>query len=244
MPNSTPKLFPQRTKAHITGDQAVRALRNCLPTTWICREVATDYGIDCEIEIVADSGTVTGAILKAQVKGTAIRRSEPAAVSVTTRQVRHWLALPVPVILVHVDLTQMQVSWIDVREYLLETDRLDTIYTTSLRTLRFSLAEARHLPETASTLAALAQQHQEKVKSLFADALSQLAGDFIGYLVLVEVFEGDPDKWIGWLRHKGSLDQLLTDLPLAVWVKHQAARDPEFLNRVKLMVADIRSRNG
>ena len=67
------KLFldlPKRPMSHIIGDQAVLTLRNSLPKEWICRELNSDYGIDCEIEVVKSNGTATGALCKVQVKGT------------------------------------------------------------------------------------------------------------------------------------------------------------------------------
>jgi hypothetical protein len=65
------------------------------------------------------------------------------------------------------------------------------------------------------------------------------ADQFVGYAVLVKVFDGNPDTWIQWLREKGGTDQLLHDLPFAFWVKEQAETDPDFMNRVRWLVNEL-----
>ena len=36
-----------RTKAHITGEKAIKFIQNeILPETWVSREITPDYGID------------------------------------------------------------------------------------------------------------------------------------------------------------------------------------------------------
>ena len=50
------------------GEQAVNAVRKCLPSQWITREQTVDYGIDLIVEIV--NGTdVTATTFAVQIKG-------------------------------------------------------------------------------------------------------------------------------------------------------------------------------
>jgi len=59
-------------------------------------------------------------------------------------------------------------------------------------------------------------------------------------IILVHVFENDPDKMIKWIRENGSYDQLINDLPFAIWVKRQTEEDPDLLNRIYSMVMSIK----
>ena len=41
-----------RTKAHITGEKAIKFIQNeILPETWVSREITPDYGIDLDVEL-------------------------------------------------------------------------------------------------------------------------------------------------------------------------------------------------
>jgi hypothetical protein len=233
-----PQVMPKRTATHITGEQAVLAFRQLLPKEWILREVSTDYGIDCEIEIVNADGLVTGAIVFAQLKGTV---SENAAkqviVQVKSSTVRYWVSLPIPVIIVRVFGTPAHVYWLDVRRHLQDTDRLDSVFTTRSTTLSFNFSYAPSLPSSSNNVADLALEHQAAVRSMRDEDDARLAGEFVGYHILIHVFDGDVDKWIQWLRDKGSDDQIIHDYPFAVWVRSPLKEDSQLLDRVKGMVS-------
>ena len=232
--NRTRQLRPRRPTSHVVGDSAINTLRTAVPETWIVRDVSPDYGIDCEIEVVTGHGDVSGAIVKAQVKGVAkpTRRS----ISIPVQTVRYWVALPVPVILVQV--VGRDVRWIDVRHYLLMRDRLDQLYRTSKRTVSFSFGGASSLPRDAGLLERLALDHQLHVGIMRQAEVDRVKGDFVGFILLVRMFDNDPDKWLKWLRERGSLEQLETDLPFVAWVKREAEQDPDFLRRIKAMVEE------
>jgi hypothetical protein len=231
--------LPHRPKSHVTGDQAVLALRNVLPKHWIFREAASDYGIDCEIEIVTEEGAVTGAIVKGQVKGTSSYvKVTKTGVKVASDSVRYWLAMSVPVVIVRVTENPRCVHWIHVRDYLLLKDRLDSVYRSQQESFFFSFRHARLLPNDAVDLQELTLQHQANVSDMQIATEQDVGGQFIGYVVMVKLFDGDPDKWIQWLREKGSKDQLLVDLPFAFWVEEQSKKDPNFLNQVRKMVEE------
>jgi len=241
--NEQDELFlglPKRPMSHIIGDQAVLALRNSLPKEWICRELNSDYGIDCEIEVVKSDGTVTGALCKVQVKGT---NSDVEllkyGISISTNTVRYWLALPLPTIIVRVINNPKQVLWINIREYLLEAELLDTLYSTRKKTIYFNFKNAYNLPQTINELEELIAEHQIAVSNFRTDTEVRVNGDFFGFIILVHVFENDPDKMIKWIRENGSDDQLIDDLPFAIWVKRQSEEDPDLLNRIHSMVMSI-----
>ena len=226
------RLRPRRPQAHVVGDSAMTTLRTAVPETWIVRDVLPDYGIDCEIEVITGHGDVSGAVVKAQVKGTA--KPTQQSISIPIQTVRYWLALPVPVILVRV--VGRDVRWIDVRHYLLMRDRLDQLYRTSKRTVHFTFRGAPSLPGDAGLLERLALDHQLDVGVMRQAEVDRVKGDYVGFILLVTMFNNDPDEWLKWLREKGSLRQLEDDLPFVAWVKREAEQDPEFLQRVKAMV--------
>jgi hypothetical protein len=117
-------ILPTRSSAHVTGEQAALKLRGSLPKRWIVRKVGSDYGIDCEIEIVDTDSSVTGAMLLAHVKGTdSIEESAPNIVQLKSSTVRYWMLLPLPVIIVRVTENPLAVLWLDVRQHLKETER-------------------------------------------------------------------------------------------------------------------------
>jgi|GEM_PF-1276697 len=60
--------LPQRGRAHVLGEQAVNAVRNCFPSNWIVREQGSDYGIDMIVEIVKGTD-VTAITFAVQIKG-------------------------------------------------------------------------------------------------------------------------------------------------------------------------------
>lgn len=238
--NEQDELFlglPKRPMSHIIGDRAVLALKNSLPKEWISRELNSDYGIDCEIEVVNSDGTVTGALCKVQVKGT---NSDVEllkyGISISTNTVRYWLALPIPTIIVRVIDNPKQVLWIDVRKYLLEAELLDTLYSTRKKTIYFNFKNAYDFPQTIKELEELIAEHQIAVSNFRTDTEDRMKGDFCGFFILAHLFENNPDKMIKWIRENGSYDQLINDLPFAIWVKRQSEEDSDLLNRIYSMV--------
>lgn len=241
--NEQDELFfdlPKRPISHVIGDQAVLVLRNSLPKEWIYREVNNDYGIDGEIEVVKADGTVTGALCKVQVKGTNSHvKLLKYGISVSTDTVRYWLALPLPTIIVRIINNPKKVLWISVRKYLLEAGLIDILYSTPKKKIRFTFKDAHDLPQTIKELEELITENQNMINYFKSDIEAQEKGDFIGFIALVHVYENDPDKMIKWLRENGSHNQLINDLPFAIWVKRQSEEDPDLLNRIYSMVMSI-----
>lgn len=241
--NEQDELFfdlPKRPISHVIGDQAVLVLRNSLPKEWIYREANNDYGIDGEIEVVKADGTVTGALCKVQVKGTnSDVKLLKYGISVSTDTVRYWLALPLPTIIVRIINNPKEVLWINVRKYLLEAGLIDILYSTPKKKIRFTFKDAHNLPQTIKELEELITENQNMINYFKSDIEAQEKADFIGFIALVHVYENDPDKMIKWLRENGSNDQLIDDLPFAIWVKRQSEEDPDLLNRIYSMVMSI-----
>src|SRR5207247_6056462 len=106
-----------------------------------------------------------------------------------------------------------EVLWIDIQDHLSRLDSLEAIYRTKRKSIFFSLRNASRLPDDYEALRILAVEHQEMVSQMHIEDDRRAVGDFMGYVILVTLYDGDPDAWIRWLRKKGSIDQLLTDLP-------------------------------
>ncbi len=88
--------------------------QQCLPPSWVARQEQqdTDYGIDLEVELA--SAQVTGRLFKAQVKGHAsIRWTAAGSFSQAVRPetIAYWRALPLPVVLLIVDLQLKTTHW-------------------------------------------------------------------------------------------------------------------------------------
>lgn len=60
----------RRVEAHITGEKAVRILKEIAPDNWVIREYTPDYGIDLSIELFDKNYITKGEHILFQVKGT------------------------------------------------------------------------------------------------------------------------------------------------------------------------------
>ncbi|MDB6025847.1 MAG: hypothetical protein JWM68_2070 [Verrucomicrobiales bacterium] len=105
--------LPQRSLRHATGERGIAILKLALPTQWILRnQTESDYGIDVEIELAGK--TVTGKILKAQV-----RTKTPIAWSTNNTfrepfgsgKFLYWRSISLPVVLFLVDNSSGVVYW-------------------------------------------------------------------------------------------------------------------------------------
>lgn len=221
--------LPQRPLEHIIGDQGITILRQSIPPHWIFRELNGDYGIDCEIEITNEDGSLTGAIVKVQVKTTSVIKN----IKIRTETIRYWLLLPVPVILVRVSLSPIKILWIDVREFLSAEGRVDTIYQTKLKTITFNFNNAASLPESHNSLRSLSEMYQEYVHFNREESESEAGGFFMAMVFILLLHEGSPVKMLKWFREHGTDEQIANDFSLVYWIKKQVDNDPEFINRFK-----------
>lgn len=106
--------LPKRIDKHVTGEQAVAAVKLALPSDWICREQTSDYGIDLEIEIVS-GGQLTGQCFKAQVKGHQTidwnKGDAGFTQGIKASTKNYWSLLDSPVVLLLADTTTNGVFW-------------------------------------------------------------------------------------------------------------------------------------
>ena len=70
--------MPERPRQHVVGDEAQDAFKLVLPSGWIYRPKASDYGIDGEVELVSQTGLLTGVLFYVQLKATDILSIEEA----------------------------------------------------------------------------------------------------------------------------------------------------------------------
>lgn len=65
---------------------------------------------------------------------------------------------------------------------------------------------------------------------------------YMGYLVLIELYDGDVDKWIHYIKEKGSSSQKKDDLSLALKIRKELEEDPFFINRIRRMIEHTRDK--
>lgn len=65
---------------------------------------------------------------------------------------------------------------------------------------------------------------------------------YMGYLVLIELYDGDVDKWIHYIKEKGPSSQKKDDLSLALKIKEEQEKDPFFINRIRKMIEHTRDK--
>jgi hypothetical protein len=222
--------LPQRPIQHVIAEQGISILRNALPSQWILREISPDYGLDCEIEIVSIDGSVTGALIKAQVKATA---DSKMVSQIRTETIRYWLMLPIPVILIRVFNKTSKVIWLNVRWYLNEINQLESIYSTRQKSITFNFEHANILPQSIQELENLGTDHQKSVLINQEELESQAGAQFVALCLLVIGFNGEPETWLQYLRKYGSDEQIVDDYPFVVWLKHKIKEDPNFITHIK-----------
>ena len=62
--------MPTRARSHILEEQSVRRFGDVLPSGWVYRGKAPDYGIDGEVEIFNADGSSTGFSFNVQLRAT------------------------------------------------------------------------------------------------------------------------------------------------------------------------------
>jgi hypothetical protein len=66
--------------------------------------------------------------------------------------------------------------------------------------------------------------------------MSHAVANFARAQILIALFDGDPDKWIEFLRSEGTAEELENDLPWALGMKRRLAHDPTHLHRLREML--------
>jgi hypothetical protein len=118
--------YPRRVPAHIKADKSFRLLKDQTPETWIVRDVSQDdYGIDCYIELVPDSGDMTGHLVSVQLKSSDAIRWRASAGSanslvstfsgIRTTTTNYWMGMQIPVFLCVADLAENSVYWVNAK---------------------------------------------------------------------------------------------------------------------------------
>lgn len=74
-------------------------------------------------------------------------------------------------------------------------------------------------------------------------SLGAVASNFARIQLLLTVFDGDPDKWLGMIGESGSAEDAL-DVPFLVAIKQRLANDPTFLEDMRRLVGEFAARFG
>lgn len=146
----------KRPRQHEIDELARRQFESSLPSSWVCRPMPDDYGVDYEVEVF-DNGVSTGRAFKVQLKG-----KEAADVSADGQWVpiameaanlRYLCAeLEVPAIVVVADVTARVTYW---GAPMLDRDlmgRLDDAGHTGQNQFTVRLPTSHRLPESLALL--------------------------------------------------------------------------------------------
>ena len=112
----------RRTREHIIADLSVNFVeRQILLCGFICQRIAQDYGIDLEVTTFSRKGDVEEGKILMQLKASDRLRLRPEQATFSFRIARtdlvHWLAQPMPVILVVYDARKNVAYWLYVQSY-------------------------------------------------------------------------------------------------------------------------------
>jgi hypothetical protein len=122
--------MPQRPREHVLGDEAQDAFKSLLPTHWIYRQKASDYGIDGEVELVSPTGQLTGRLFYVQLKGTeqeSLTEALKIRLKITTLNYFRALDLPVLIVRYHGKTKNVYARWFDSIENTLPEGGQDTV---------------------------------------------------------------------------------------------------------------------
>lgn len=234
--------LPIRAKSHVIEHTSIIILQDRLPRRWIVRTSGADYGLDGEIEIVSRDCVVKGDIFKFQIKGH--RKVHPKKQHIIQRvnvsTINYWLEVPLPVILFVVDIDRSIVYWVDVKGYIRDTLSVVRPNWRHQKTTQVKIPIENRLPDSLQEIKELVLSYKERLKS-YQIAFEKLedgivVADFIGYHILIHLFDGDIDAWEEYLRQEGIDRQLLDDFPFVVWLKDQLKKDKDLINRIRRLV--------
>jgi len=66
--------------------------------------------------------------------------------------------------------------------------------------------------------------------------LSELVANFARVHILVTLFDGDPDKWLSFIRREGTAEERQFDQPFVEEVKQRQAREPQLIDDMRRLV--------
>jgi hypothetical protein len=70
---------------------------------------------------------------------------------------------------------------------------------------------------------------------------SHLVANFARVHILVSLFDGDPDKWIDFIVHKGSVIERETDLPFIEALRSRLHSEPMLMDELRRIVRQFSS---
>lgn len=108
----------RRPPEHVKEDLNRQIFEAKIPSEWILRDIAPDYGIDKSLEIVQDE-VVTGKEILIQLKGTESLEihDDYISFSLSTDHLKYYLEKDLPVFLVVVDLKEENCYWVFLQQY-------------------------------------------------------------------------------------------------------------------------------
>ena len=140
------------------GRHASRIFHGSLPVTWVVRneETQEDYGVDCEVEVV-ENERATGLMFKVQQKGghplPRVAAGQFVTVRLNTARLGYYLnEVPLPVVLVAVDVPGNSVFWVGLQGNPVISKQYHHARQSNTRTLTIRLPVENRLPSTAPLL--------------------------------------------------------------------------------------------
>lgn len=185
--------YPRRVPAHIKADKSFRLLKDQTPEAWIVRDVSQDdYGIDCYIELVPDSGDMTGHLVSVQLKSTDAIRWRSSASSpnslvstfsgIRTTTTNYWMGLQIPVFLCVADLAEGSVYWVNAKSQI----RSNYAKATSQRSISFVLHKSATLGSSGEEDEFLLSYFRERAYDLFHALVTDLVTHAPEYYELIQ----------------------------------------------------------
>ncbi|HGB2132214.1 TPA: DUF4365 domain-containing protein, partial [Salmonella enterica subsp. enterica serovar 13,23:b:-] len=136
-----------------------RKVEAAIPINWAyrCQEDQEDYGVDAEIEIIADDEKATGFIFKAQIKGqenvSIINDGNIASFNLSTERLNYYMnQLDVPIILVVVDVTKKKVYWCSLQDDQSLSSRLAISNSEGKKSIAIHIPCSNTLPDESDKL--------------------------------------------------------------------------------------------
>lgn len=115
--------LPKRPIQHIRETASFKIFSSVIPNNWIIREVTErDYGIDCYIELVKVNDELSGQLVSIQLKSTDKivwdKNDKYLLSGIKISTINYWYGFCVPVFIFVVDISNKQVFFVPVKNYI------------------------------------------------------------------------------------------------------------------------------
>lgn len=148
----------RRPPEHVKEDLSRQIFETKIPSEWILRDIAPDYGVDRSLEIV-ENGVVTGKEILIQLKGTESPEihDDYISFSLSANHLKYYLDKDLPVFLVVVDLKEENCYWIFLQQYAFDVLNINNPSWVGQKTITVRMPLEQRVSDTLDQIISIAK---------------------------------------------------------------------------------------